>query len=57
MPTVFGARSNTKKEIDEIARNDWCEALAYGGQYIKNYGLYVRDSASITGTQCGLANS
>jgi hypothetical protein len=23
-----------KKEIDEIARNDWCEALAYGGQYI-----------------------
>ena len=23
-----------KKEMDEIARNDWCEALAYGGQYI-----------------------
>ena len=23
-----------EKAIDEIARNEWCEALAYGGQYI-----------------------
>jgi len=23
-----------EKTIDEITRNDWCEALAYGGQYI-----------------------